>query len=155
MGLEIERKFLLSNDDWRALIESSHYMNQGYLSRTDDSAIRVRITGDQAHINVKKTTDGIQRLEYEYPIPLSDAQEMLDRVALQPVIEKTRHMLTIDGHLWEIDEFHGVNDGLIVAEIELQSTDEAFTRPNWLGKEVSEDKRYYNSTLIVHPYTTW
>ena len=155
MGIEIERKFLLCNDDWREQVSSSHRMRQGYLQRSDQQAIRVRICDQQAHINIKHSEDGISRLEYEYPLPLADAQEMLERLALRPMIDKTRHEIRIGKHLWEIDEFHADNQGLIVAEIELDAPDEAFERPAWLGEEVSSDPRYFNSNLIVHPYSQW
>ena len=155
MALEIERKFLLRDDSWRAQVQLSEPMRQGYLSRDEHSAIRVRITGEQAHINVKHSLDGIHRLEYEYDIPLDDADEMLDKVAQRPLIEKTRHEIKIGAHTWEIDEFFGDNAGLIVAEIELGDADEAFERPPWLGEEVSQDTRYFNSNLAVHPYKRW
>jgi adenylate cyclase len=118
-------------------------------------AIRVRIKGESAEINIKHTRDGISRLEYEYEIPLDDAQEILDQVALKPLIDKTRHHVVHGKHLWEIDEFYGDNAGLLVAEIELDSADEAFERPAWLGEEVSLDQRYYNSNLSKQPYTQW
>jgi len=155
MGIEIERKFLTRNEHWRSQVERSLPMRQGYLHRTDDSAIRVRISGEQAHINIKKTEDGIQRLEYEYQIPLQDAIEILERIAIQQQIQKTRHEVRVGRHLWEIDEFHGDNQGLVVAEIELSYLDEHFERPDWVGQEVSRDRRYFNSSLILHPYNTW
>jgi adenylate cyclase len=128
---------------------------QGYLSRGAESAIRVRIKGDTAHLNIKHTLDGIHRLEFEYPIPQVDARTLLDQVALRPLIDKTRHHVRRGAHLWEIDEFHGDNAGLIVAEIELSSVDESFERPAWLGPEVSDDTRYYNSNLSERPYSQW
>lgn len=155
MGIEIERKFLLASDAWRDEASDSRHLVQGYLMRGTDTAIRVRIQGQTAMLNVKHTNDGINRLEYEYEIPLGDARELLERVALRPLIDKTRHHVHKDGHLWEIDEFHGENAGLVVAEIELAHADEAFTRPSWLGEEVSEDVRYYNSSLSKHPYSQW
>jgi adenylate cyclase len=155
MGLEIERKFLVASDDWRAEVLESRRLSQGYLARGIETAIRVRLQGESAKLNIKHTTDGINRLEYEYDIPLRDARELLDRVALRPLIDKTRHHVRYRGHLWEIDEFHGDNAGLIVAEIELTHADEAFERPAWLGKEVSEDVRYYNSSLSERPYSRW
>jgi len=155
MAVEIERKFLLSSDEWRTQIDHSICMRQGYLSCTESSAIRVRIENEQAHINVKKSLDGIHRLEYEYGIPLDDAEEMLDKIAIRPIIEKTRHEIRIGKHLWEIDEFLGDNKGLIVAEIELGSADEVFERPDWIGKEVSQDTRYFNSSLIEQPFCLW
>jgi len=155
MGVEIERKFLTRNDSWRAKVERSLPMRQGYLHRANDSAIRVRICGDQAHINIKKTEDGIRRLEFEFDIPMHEAEELLEKVAMEPQIQKTRHEMRFGDHLWEIDEFHGDNAGLIVAEIELDDPDEPFERPEWLGEEVSQDRRYFNSNLILHPFNTW
>lgn len=155
MGKEIERKFLLKSGAWRDQVENSMRLVQGYLLRGDASAIRVRITGDTAELNIKHTVDGINRLEYEYGIPLADAQEILEHVASRPLIDKTRHHVRYAGHLWEIDEFHGENAGLVVAEIELTREDEAFERPHWLGQEVSDDARYYNSNLSRTPYSQW
>lgn len=155
MGIEIERKFLLASDDWKNDIEQSLNMRQGYLSHDAQSSVRVRIYEGRADINVKSTRDGIYRLEYEYPIPMQDAQELLDKVAHRPLVEKTRHILYIAGHCWEIDEFHRENAGLIVAEIELASVDEHFHRPRWLGEEISTDARYYNSSLSKLPYRYW
>lgn len=155
MATEIERKFLLASDDWRREVTEHTDLVQGYLSRGKNSAIRVRIKGEQAHLNIKHTVDGIHRLEYEYPIPIGDAREMLERVALRPLIDKTRHHVRRGRHLWEIDEFHGDNAGLVVAEVELSAADEDFERPDWLGKEVSDDARYYNSNLSEHPYSKW
>ena len=157
MGVEIERKFLTSDDSWRTQVERSLDIRQGYLHRDENSAIRVRISDGTAHVNIKKTEadDGIHRLEYEYDIPLADALEMLERVAIRPIIEKTRHEVRIGAHLWEIDEFRGDNAGLVVAEIELGSVDEPFEKSDWAGEEVSQDRRYFNSNLIVNPYTSW
>jgi adenylate cyclase len=155
MGREIERKFLLQSEAWRDAITDSVQLIQGYLSRSDNTAIRVRISGETAELNIKHTLDGIHRLEYEYPIPLDDARELLERVALRPLIDKTRHHVMHAGHLWEIDEFHRENAGLIVAEVELTGVDEAFERPAWLGEEVSDDPRYYNSNLSRLPFSEW
>lgn len=155
MGIEIERKFLPADDSWRQGVERSERMRQGYLSRTDTTAIRVRIAGSSAKLNVKHTLEGIHRLEFEYDIPLEDANEMLDEVALRPIIDKTRHYLYVGDHLWEVDEFHAENEGLIVAEIELDHADAVFERPSWIGKEVSTDKRYFNSNLSAKPFSEW
>ena len=155
MGTEIERKFLLRSDAWRDEVQDSVRLVQGYLARGDRSAIRVRIKGDVAHLNIKQALDGINRLEYEYEIPIEDAREILDQVALKPLIDKTRYHVVRGDHLWEIDEFYGDNAGLIVAEIELGRADEAFEKPDWLGEEVSLDQRYYNSNLSKLPYTQW
>lgn len=155
MAVEIERKFLLASDDWRDEVEESLEMKQGYLSRDAQSSVRVRICNGRADINVKSTRDGIYRLEYEYPIPLEDGEELLRLVAHRPIIHKTRHLVRRDGHCWEIDEFHGENQGLVVAEVELESRDQDFVRPPWLGKEISTDARYYNSNLSKVPYCAW
>jgi adenylate cyclase len=155
MGTEIERKFLLKSDAWRNEVTESTRLVQGYLLRGDKSAVRVRIKDDVAELNIKHTQDGINRLEYEYEIPLADAREILDEVAQKPLIDKTRHHVVHDGHLWEIDEFYGENAGLVVAEIELARADEPFEKPAWLGQEVSLDQRYYNSNLSKLPYTQW
>jgi len=155
MASEIERKFLLAHDGWRQEVSASERLTQGYLSRDAHAAIRVRIHGEAAELNVKSTHDGIHRHEFEYPVPLEDARDMLEHVALRPLIDKTRHLVRRGGHLWEIDEFHGENAGLIVAEIELGSADEPFERPDWLGEEVSTDTRYFNSSLSEKPYSTW
>lgn len=155
MGKEVERKFLLRSDAWRDEVHRSIRLVQGYLARSEGSAVRVRIDGDTAELNIKHTLDGIDRLEFEYPIPLDDAREMLEQVAMRPLIEKTRHLVEYAGHLWEIDEFFGDNAGLVVAEIELEDADEAFERPPWLGEEVSHDVRYYNSNLSKRPYRQW
>lgn len=155
MASEIERKFLLSSDDWREQVSGSQRLVQGYVARGDRSAVRVRIKGDKAELNIKHALDGIHRLEYEYEVPLADAREMLEKVALRPLIDKTRYHVRHGSHLWEIDEFYGENAGLIVAEIELASADEPFERPDWLGKEVSDDHRYYNSNLSKLPYSQW
>lgn len=155
MGIEIERKFLLADQTWRDQVERAEYMCQGYLQRDQSTAIRVRVVDVHAHINIKHTQDGLHRLEYEYPIPVKDAQEMLQEFALRPLIEKTRHYLNIGGMLWEIDEFHADNQGLIVAEIELEHADQPFQRPDWLGEEVTRDRRYYNSNLVKLPFNRW
>lgn len=155
MGLEIERKFLLRSDAWRDEVGDSVRLIQGYLLRSDRSAIRVRIKGDVAELNIKHTLDGISRLEYEYEIPVADARGIIEHVAQRPLIDKTRHYVAHGGQLWEIDEFHGENAGLILAEIELETVDQRFARPTWLGEEVSDDPRYYNSNLSKLPYSRW
>lgn len=155
MATEIERKFLLNNDDWRDSVEETHRIRQGYLAGTDKSSIRVRVADDRGELNIKSMTLGIERLEYEYAISRDDAEEMLDRLAIGPLIEKHRHLVRLGNHTWEIDEFFGDNDGLVVAEIELGSADEVFERPGWVGTEVSDDERYYNVMLAKHPFRNW
>lgn len=155
MAIEIERKFLLKNEKWRENVSNSVIYKQGYLSSQSTSSIRVRISNKQAWLNIKSATIGTQRAEYEYEIPLTDANEILANLCLKPVIEKTRHFVTHENHLWEIDEFDGENAGLIVAEIELNSVDETFIKPEWLGEEVTQDVRYYNNNLAREPYSQW
>ena len=155
MGIEIERKFLVTDDRWRQQIERSIEMRQGYLAQDERRAIRVRIFGNQAHINIKASDDGIHRHEFEYAIPLADARDLFEHVVEGPMVEKIRHEMHVGEHLWEVDEFLGANAPLVVAEVELAHADEAFERPPWLGAEVSEDKRYYNSSLALRPYSRW
>lgn len=154
MGIEIERKFLIKNESWRADVRSSQYLAQGYLGGTR-SSVRVRVSGDQAWLNIKSHTLGSSRLEFEYPIPRADADTLLAELADGPVISKVRHLVPVGAHVYEIDEFDGPNEGLIVAEIELGAIDEEFLRPDWLGAEVTDDSRYYNIQLARRPYTTW
>jgi adenylate cyclase len=155
MATEIEHKFLLRDDRWRSQVERSARLRQGYLISDARCSVRVRVAESQGFLNIKSGTLGIQRSEYEYPIPLAEAEEILDTLCAKPLLEKTRHYLKFDQHLWEIDEFAGENAGLIVAEVELSRIDEPFARPDWLGKDVSHDIRYYNSQLARHPYQTW
>lgn len=155
MATEIERKFLLNDESWRAEIKRSLHMRQGYLANNGTSSVRVRISDDKAWLNIKSATLGISRSEFEYAIPVSDAEQLLDTLVDGPLIEKIRHHVEYGSHLWEIDEFSGDNAGLIVAEIELNSTTETFAMPPWAGQEVSNDTRYYNVCLVSHPYKDW
>ena len=155
MATEIERKFLVLNDDWRGIVESDMQIIQAYLASNEFSSTRIRIQGDKANINIKSATLGITRTEFEYAIPVDDAQLMIDNLCIKPVIEKTRYIVKHMQHRWEIDVFSGDNKGLIVAEIELSSPDETFEKPSWLGEEVSNDARYYNVCLVNNPYKTW
>ena len=155
MGVEIERKFLLNSDEWRNHVDHQVEMHQGYLSRDAQASVRIRITDKKAILGIKSTRDGIYRLEYEYMIPRADAREIMAQIAHRPLIEKTRYIVHWGKHLWEIDEFHGENAGLIVAEVELASVDEQFDVPPWLGQEISTDARYYNSNLSRLPYSSW
>lgn len=155
MATEIEHKFLLRDERWRSLVERSARIRQGYLMSDARCSVRVRVADSQGFLNLKSGTLGIQRSEYEYPIPLADAEEILDTLCEKPLLEKTRHYLWFGEHLWEIDEFVGDNAGLIVAEVELSRVDEVFARPDWLGEDISHDIRYYNSQLARHPYQTW
>ncbi len=153
MGKEIERKFLVVGDDWRSA--QSTLLRQGYLSTDKHRTVRVRVSGDSAFLTIKGLTTGATRREFEYPIPVDDANELLDELCQPPLIEKQRHVIRGDGVTWEIDEFLGENDGLVVAEVELQDEDQAFSRPSWLGEEVTDDPRYYNANLVKRPYSSW
>jgi adenylate cyclase len=155
MPIEIERKFLLANDRWRAQADAGVFMRQGYLSGSKRSSVRVRIAGEHANLNIKGATLGVTRQEYEYAIPLADANELLNTLADGPLIEKTRYHVAHGAHTWEIDVFAGDNQGLVVAEIELGAEDESFERPSWLGNEVSHEPRYYNVCLVKHPFKDW
>jgi len=155
MATEIERKFLVINDDWRAAADAGMDCIQGYFTTNHQCSIRVRLTGNEANLNIKSATLGVTRSEYDYVIPARDAEEMLRHLCTKPLIEKKRYRVRHGQHLWEIDVFSGANTGLVVAEIELAHVDEAFTRPGWLGAEVSDDPRYYNVCLVQHPYKNW
>lgn len=155
MAIEIEHKFLLANDDWRRHIQKSIQYKQGYLSSQPSSSIRIRIANDQAWLNIKSATVGTERLEFEYEIPLPDADEIITSLCSQPLIEKTRHFVPNNGNTWEIDEFEGDNEGLVIAEIELPEAGKTFLKPSWLGAEVTHDLRYYNNNLVANPYKKW
>jgi adenylate cyclase len=154
MALEIERKFLLASDAWRAAISRSERLVQGYLGG-ERASVRVRIGGEGAFLNIKARVRGAERLDCEYPIPLADAEQILDALSLPGRIEKVRHHVHVDGAHFEIDEFGGDNTGLVVAEIELDAVDAAFPRPPWLGREVTHETRYYNVALAERPYAQW
>ena len=159
MGIEIERKFLMKNDEWKAHVTETHVIKQGYLQSGLDasqkSSVRIRISNKLANINVKSVELTMIRQEFEYDIPLHDAEQMLTTLCSGVVIEKTRYYVPYGSHLWEIDVFEGENKGLQMAEIELLSLDEKFEVPDWIGDEVSDDKRYYNIYLLKHPYPEW
>jgi len=154
MGIEIERKFLVISNTWKALATRS-YLKQGYISSEPGRIARVRIEGESATLTIKGLSVGITCGEWNYPIPLDDAQALLDTVCQQPLIEKYRYRLPMDGLTWEIDEFLGANAGLVVAEIELPSEHYVFTYPDWLGADVSHDRRYANANLLKHPFNEW
>jgi adenylate cyclase len=154
MGIEIERKFLPKGEGWRGLGQPT-LMRQGYLVADPVRTVRVRIEGERAVITIKSKSTGASRGEWEYEIPVPDAAELLERLCEQPLVEKVRHRIEHAGHTWEVDEFQGENAGLVVAEIELGSEDEAFDLPDWIGQEVTGDPRYYNSSLIRLPYSKW
>lgn len=154
MAAEIERKFLVKDDSWRGLGEGSHY-RQGYLSTQPDRTVRVRVAAGKGFLTIKGRTVGATRAEYEYAIPLQDADAMLDELCERPLIEKTRYRIGYQGQIWEVDEFEGENAGLVVAEVELATADQVVALPDWVGEEVTTDPRYYNANLIANPYSRW
>lgn len=155
MAREIERKFLVVNDDWRSAASAVVRYRQGYLATTDRCSVRIRVDGDHGYLNIKSATLDIMRTEFEYRVPLADAEEILDTLCEGLLVEKQRHFVEHQGHTWEVDVFEGVNRGLIIAEIELEAVDTSFPLPSWAGREVSDDPRYYNVYLARHPYTQW
>ena len=154
MGVEIEKKFLLTGEEWKKLAGGTAY-RQGYLSSVKERTVRVRTINDKGFLTIKGISVGATRLEYEYEIPFDDANELLDELCEKPLIEKNRYKVEVGAHTWEIDEFFGENMGLVVAEIELESEDQEFETPAWVGEEVTGDPRYFNSNLIKEPFTKW
>lgn len=154
MAREIERKYLVKTGAWTPKDEGTHF-KQGYLNSQKERVVRVRIEGHRAKLTVKGETAGVSRLEFEYPIPEDDAAVLLDQLCEHPLIDKHRHLERHGGRTWEIDVFHGDNEGLVIAEVELASQGEAFALPSWAGEEVSSDPRYFNSNLLKHPFKTW
>ncbi len=154
MGKEIERKYLVRSDEWKAMGKGKYY-RQGYLSTVKERVVRVRTIDDTAFMTIKGVTVGVSRSEFEYAIPVEDANIMLDALCEKPIIEKYRAKVEFGGLVWEIDEFHGDNEGLVVAEVELTKEDQHIDVPAWIGEEVSGDPRYFNSNLIKHPFTKW
>lgn len=154
MAIEIERKFLVCGEGWRGLGSGTRY-RQGYLSTEPGRSVRVRVIKDQGYLTIKGLTRNATRAEYEYPIPVQDAGEMLDKLCERPLIEKTRHTISYAGLVWEVDEFAGENQGLIIAEVELDDAEQVLDLPDWIGEEVTDDPRYYNASLIAHPYSGW
>ncbi len=154
MATEIERKFLVEGDAWRRLAAGDEFL-QGYLSTVKERTVRVRVVGDRGQLTIKGITVGATRTEFEYEIPVADARHMLAELCERPIIEKTRYRIDWNGVTWEIDEFSGVNEGLVVAEVELEHEDEQIVLPDWIGEEVTDDPRYFNANLIAHPYTSW
>ncbi|MCC6559373.1 MAG: CYTH domain-containing protein [Polyangiaceae bacterium] len=154
MAHEIERKFLVKGEAWRALAPGVLY-RQGYLSSVKERTVRVRIAGGKGFLTIKGVSRGVTRTEFEYSIPVEDASAMLDDLCERPLIEKTRHAIKHGAHTWEVDEFHGDNAGLVIAEVELASADEQPEIPEWVGEEVSSDPRYFNSNLAKRPFRSW
>lgn len=154
MAVEIERKFLVKGDEWRSLATGVVY-RQGYIPTAKPTSVRIRVVGEQAYLTLKGATTGTVRAEFEYPIPLEDAIEMLETLCDRPFIKKTRYQIPQGDLIWEVDEFEGENQGLIVAEVELSDENQALELPNWIGEEVSHDARYFNVNLVKHPFSQW
>jgi adenylate cyclase len=154
MAVEIERKFLIDPLSLGSL-PTGHVIKQGYIATADRTTVRIRVREQQAYLTIKGPTTGLSRQEFEYPIPVDDALMMLNSLCQKPLIEKTRHLIEYAGHCWEVDVFCGDNEGLIVAEVELKSEDEAVNLPLWITQEVTGDRRYYNSSLMRFPYCQW
>lgn len=154
MAKEIERKYTVYPEKWQPEGTGLHVV-QGYLPVTGKTVVRVRISGENAWLSIKGANQGPVRSEFEYPIPLTDARQMLDELCVRPFIEKTRHYVSHAGALWEVDVFGGENAGLIIAEIELASEDQEISLPPWVEEEVTHDPRYYNANLVATPYNRW
>jgi adenylate cyclase len=166
MATEIERKFLVKQAEWRVIVDTldrpagARY-RQGYISTDKERTVRVRAVfpesgaKQQGYITIKGRTVGASRLEYEYEIPIQDAEELLDLLCLRPLIEKRRYKIETDDLTWEVDEFMGENAGLLIAEVELNDAEQPFTRPAWVGQEVTGDPRYFNANLVANPFTQW
>jgi adenylate cyclase len=154
MAKEIERKFLVNSSEWRALAKGTEY-RQGYLSTVKERTVRVRTIDSAGYLTIKGISTGATRLEYEYEISVADAHEMLDKLCERPLIEKKRYKIEYGGLFWEVDEFFGENDGLVVAEVELEDENQEIRKPEWIGKEVTGDPRYFNSNLTKIPYKKW
>lgn len=151
--IEIERKYLVTNNNYKS--GTSIRISQGYICSEENRVVRVRIKGDKAYLTIKNATIGFARNEYEYEIPVADAEAMLHNTCQQPIIDKTRYILEYKGFIWEVDEFHGDNEGLVVAEIELENKNQQFELPDFIGEEVTDDARYYNACLFKNPYKNW
>ncbi|MBW4471174.1 MAG: CYTH domain-containing protein [Stenomitos rutilans HA7619-LM2] len=154
MPTEIERKFLVKGDAWRSLASGVAYC-QGYITSTVERTVRVRVVGRQGYLTIKGGTTGISRAEFEYSIPVEDALELLSTLCEPPLIQKKRYKIAHAGLIWEVDEFEGENQGLIVAEVELGDANQAIVLPDWIDREVSDDPRYFNANLVKHPFSQW
>ena len=153
MAVEIERKFLVTNTNYKMGIPQQ--IAQGYICSDKDRVVRIRIIDDNAFITIKNSTIGFARNEYEYQIPVQDAREMLQNTCIQPIISKTRYVLEYKGKIWEIDEFHGLNEGLVIAELELENENDSYEKPDFVGDEVTGNPQYYNALLFKNPYINW
>ncbi len=155
MGTEIERKFLVVNNAWKAHVQKSSSCRQGYLNIRGKGSVRIRVFGDQGYLTLKGPRTGIRRAEFEYPIPQAEATELLELFCDHTLIVKTRHDVSFAGKLWEVDEFEAENAGLTLAEVELEKEDESFELPDWVGRDISTDHRFFNASLAKHPFSEW
>jgi adenylate cyclase len=155
MATEIERKFLVTSNLWKDSVERQQEFRQGYLANNESCSVRIRISGEEARLNIKSSTLGLSRSEYDYLIPTVEGDELLQQLCGKPLIEKTRHYVPHDHHIWEVDVFKGDNAGLVVAEIELNAKNEKFEIPAWAGREVTDDVRYYTVSLQQRPFNSW
>jgi adenylate cyclase len=160
MGTEVERKFLVVGEAWREQVTDAVHIVQGYLARPDAAhpgaaTVRVRTKGPRAFLTIKGPTAGIARSEFEYEVPVEDARAMLEQLAQGPVVDKVRHLVPVCSHVWEVDVFAGDNAPLVMAEVELAGPDEPFDLPEWAGRDVSDDPRYYNANLALTPFAAW
>lgn len=151
---EIERKFLVISDNWKKNSQGVLY-RQGYLSIERDRTVRVRLEGEEGKLTIKGKKDKGAGDEFEYDIPGDEAAYLIDRLCLKPVVEKMRYKINFHGNIWEVDEFFGENLGLVLAEIELDSADQKFEKPGWIGEDVTEDPKYKNASLVKNPFNTW
>ncbi|MDF1581469.1 MAG: CYTH domain-containing protein [Desulfuromonadales bacterium] len=154
MGVEIERKFLVFSTEWKTGLSGIGY-RQGYLTSDPERTVRVRLAGEKGYLTIKGASTGASRLEFEYPIPANDAMQMLEQLCRKPLIEKIRYRVPHAGMVWDVDEFLGDNAGLVLAEIEIEYANQAVELPAWVGKEVTDDSRFYNASLAEYPLTTW
>lgn len=154
MGIEIERKFLLADT---SILETAQGIRcrQGYIFSDRSKTVRVRTMDHQGYLTIKGPAKGIAKLEFEYEIPLNEAEELLDALCQKPLIEKNRYKIPFEGFVWEVDLFFGQNEGLVIAEIELEDEEQHFPKPGWIGQEVTGDSRYYNASLATNPFTAW
>ena len=154
MAIEIERKYLIDLEKI-GLLENGNKIKQGYITTNKDAVVRVRVKNDKGYLTIKGSNIGVSRLEFEYEIPLLEANEMLDKLCQKPIIDKIRYIINYEKHIWEVDVFYGDNEGLVIAEVELEDENEYINLPLWIKEEVTGDIKYYNSNLMKYPYNQW
>lgn len=154
MAIEIERKYLIDLEKL-GILKNGNKIKQGYITTNKDAVVRVRVKNNKGYLTIKGSNIGVSRLEFEYEIPLVEANEILDKLCQKPIIDKTRYIIDIHNHIWEVDIFHGDNEGLVIAEVELKDENEHIEFPLWIKEEVTGDIKYYNSNLMKYPYSQW